>query len=468
MLHASAVIGVAVLGWALRERRAGGEASRAGLSRRLRRAFERLGPATVKLGQILSAGRGLFPDELVGELRRLRDRVPPEPFASVERVVEEDLGRPLGEVFASFDREPLASASVAQVHAARLRSGESVVVKVQRERVASVVRRDIRAMAWAAPFLVGRIPVAALANPPALVELFAETVLEELDFRLEAENILDVAAVLGKDDQRAVFVPRPHPELVTRRVLVLERLEGFAWEDVDAMRAAGVDTSEVLRVLVLAFLEGAMIHGVFHGDLHGGNLRVTEDGRIALLDFGITGRMDDGERRAFLRMLMRGAVGDLVGQIEAFRDLGALGPDVDPEAVVRELQLDGPVRDPTRMSADQLTAEIQTVTRALLGYGARLPKPLMLYVKNVLFLDDAVGHLAPEIDLFAELVRIYGFFATRHGDQLAREAGVDPRARGVDLDQVRASVGIAEPVETLTHRELQARRETVRKRLGGE
>ncbi|MGH9081577.1 MAG: ABC1 kinase family protein, partial [Acidimicrobiales bacterium] len=200
-------LGWALLAWGLRER--GTDTSRSGLSRRLRPAFERLGPTYIKLGQIISSGEGIFPEELVEEFRLLRDRVPPEPFHVVRCTLEEDLGRPLNDVFVSFDRRPIASASIAQVHAATLRSGERVVVKVQRRNVAASVRLDLAAMSFIAPILVGRIPVAALTNPPALVELFAETIVEELDFRLEAQNMLDIAAVFAGTDQRSIVVPRP-------------------------------------------------------------------------------------------------------------------------------------------------------------------------------------------------------------------------------------------------------------------
>ncbi len=179
---------------------------------------------------------------MVDEFRLLRDRVSPEPFAVVRRTIEEDLGRTLAEVFTSFDRTPIASASIAQVHAATLRTGERVVVKVQRSRVAPMVRLDIAAMAWIAPFLVGRIPVSALTNPPALVELFAETIVEELDFRLEAQNMLDIAEVFAGTGQRSVVVPRPHPELVTRRVLVMEHIHGFSWGDAEGDARRPVST----------------------------------------------------------------------------------------------------------------------------------------------------------------------------------------------------------------------------------
>ena len=287
-------LGVALVPWIWRRRRhryASVEVGRSDISRRLRLAAERLGPTYIKLGQIISSGEGLFPPELVDEFKKCRDQVPAETFDVVRRTVEEELGRALEDVFESFERTPLAAASIAQVHSARLRTGEDVVVKVQRPSVDRLVRHDLRVMAWLAPHLVGRIPVASLANPPALVELFAETIVEELDFRLEAANMLDIATVLRDLGQDGYVVPRPHPQLVTRRVLVMERLSGFSFDDVAGMRDAGIDTEAVIRTGMVAFMEGALIHGIFHGDLHGGNLFVLPDGRTALLDFGIVGRL---------------------------------------------------------------------------------------------------------------------------------------------------------------------------------
>jgi len=463
--EATLLIGAALLGWMLREKRQGGSVSRAGLSRRLRRAFERLGPSYIKLGQIISSGRGIFPEELVEEFKACRDQVPPETFASVRRVVEEDLGRPLESVFARFDEKCLAAASIAQVHAAALRSGEEVVVKVQRPRVEELVRRDIAAMAWIAPYLVGRLPVAALANPPALVELFAETITEELDFRLEAQNMLDIAELLREAGQTAVVVPRPHPELVTRRVLVMERLHGFKYEDVDGMRAAGVDGSAVLRSLLISFLEGAMIYGVFHGDLHGGNLFVQRDGRVALFDYGMTGRMNEPQRLAFLRMMMSGAMNDVRGQIEAFRDLGALPADADIDSILKLLKVDRPVEDPTKMEPERLVREIQEVLRGLMAQGARLPKHLMLYVKNMLFFDGAIAHLAPDLNMFEEVARIYAYFATNHAERIRRDVGIDPSQQELSLDRMRAQLGLENDVNSLTHRELRRRRLEIQRRI---
>ena len=457
-------VGAALGAWYVKER--GGPVSRRALSRRLRESFEGLGSTYVKLGQIISSGDGLFPEELVGEFKLLRDRVPAEPFEDVRTLVERELGRTLPELFTRFDEEPLAAASIAQVHAATLRTGEDVVVKVQRPNVASLVRADVAALGWLGPRLVGRIPVTALANPPALIELFAETIVEELDFRLEAENMLDIAGVLATTGQRAIVVPRPHPTLVTRRVLVMERLRGFAFDDVAAMKAAGIDTSALLRAGLIAFLEGALLFGVFHGDLHGGNLFVMPDGRTALLDYGITGRLDERKRVAFLRLLVMGTGGDVRGQLAALRDMGAFPPDTDLEAVIDDLELEGPVKDPTQMTADELTVELREITKKLLGYGARAPKELMLFVKNMLFLDSATGALAPDLDILGEIAHVYTYFGEHYGDRIARELGLDPSAPvELDLDAVRASFGIADEVDHLTYRDVRRRRETIRRRM---
>ena len=458
-------LGWAVGGWAARERRRGGAVSREGISRRLRRAAEHLGPTYIKLAQIISSGEGIFPEELVAEMRRCRDQVPSEPWPVVRACVEEELGRPLSEVFSRFDRTPLAAASIAQVHAACLRTGEEVVVKVQRPRIEGVVRQDLRAMSWLAPFLVGRIPVAALANPPALVELFAETIVEELDFRLEAENMLDLAGTLASLGQRTYVIPRPHPDLVTRRVLVMERLRGFAFDDRHGMQAAGVDTTEVVRTGLVAFLEGALLHGIFHGDLHAGNLFVLPDGRTALLDFGITGRLSEPRRLAFLRLMLAATTNDVPGQLVALRELGALPADADLEAVARDLNLDRPPVDPTTLSSEELVHEIQRTVKALLGHGARLPKELMLYVKNMVFLDTAIATLAPDLDLLAELARITTYFAVTHGERLGRELGVDPTSVTFDLTGVRASLGVPADVESFTYADMRRRQELIQKRL---
>jgi ubiquinone biosynthesis protein len=424
-----------------------------------------LGSTYIKLGQIISSGEGLFPAELVNEFKLCRDQVPPIPFNEVQQVIESDLGARLTDVFSYIDTTPLAAASIAQVHVATLITGENVVVKVQRPSVSKMVRQDLRVMAWLAPHPVGRIKVSALANPPALVELFAETIVEELDFRIEADNMLDVAKMLHELGQTGYIVPRPHPKLVTRRVLIMQRLSGFKFDDVVGMQNAGIDTQQVIRTGMIAFMEGAMIYGVFHGDLHGGNLFVMKDGKTALLDFGIVGRLTGARRMAFLRLMLNATTNNVVGQVEALRDLGALPMDTDIQAVIKDLNLGAPVIDPTTLSGEELVKEVQRIVKAMMGYGARMPKELMLYVKNMVFLDGAIARLAPDLDILAEIASISMLFAEKHGERLGRELGIDHNAVEINLDSVKAGFGVDTSTNSMTYRDLQKRRELIQKRM---
>jgi ubiquinone biosynthesis protein len=267
---------------------------------------------------------------------------------------------------------------------------------------------------------------------------------------------------LGQD---RYVVPRPHPTLVTRRVLVMERVDGFNFDDVAGMQDAGIDTEAVVRTAMIAFMEGAIVEGIFHGDLHGGNLFVLADGRTALLDYGIVGRLTGARRNAFLRLMLGATTNDVRGQMAALRDLGALPADTDIEAVIRDLRLEDEVIDPTTLTGEEMVQEVQRVVKALLGYGAKLPKELMLYVKNLVFLDGAIARLAPDLDLIGEVANISMMFAQKHGERLGRELGVDPRAVEFDMDGVKASLGLDASVSRLTYRQLQERRELIQKRM---
>ena len=460
-IHLSRAVG----GWSLFERRKGSPYSAAGLSRRLRRAFEKLGPTYIKLGQVISSGEGVLPDELVAEFRGLRDRVPAEPFEVVRAVVESEFGRPLSQIFAHFDGEPAAAASIAQVHMATLLTGEEVAVKVQRPGIGRLVEQDLSVMAALAPVLAKHIDVLKIMNFPALIELFAETVVEELDFRLEAENMLDIAMVLDKTAQRAILVPRPHPDLVTRRVLVMERLDGFAFDDVAGMRAAGVDTAAVIRACLVSVLEGAMIYGVFHGDLHGGNLMVHPDGRVVLLDYGITGRLTNRRRLIFLNMLMSAIAGNHRGVLQGYQDLGAIPPETDLDVFLEEIPVDRPGIDPSTADADQMISEMRRVTKALVRHGLRVPKELMLFMKDFMFIDGAMTTLAPDLDVVAEMMHLAQYFVQFHGEQIAQDIGLDPSSITLDSSAWLNSLGLDPEAGSITHREILEQREEVRAKM---
>ncbi len=245
----------------------------------------------------------------------------------------------------------------------------------------------------------------------------------------------------------------------------MQRVQGFNFDDVVGMKDAGIDTHEVVRTAMVALMEGSMVYGVFHGDLHGGNLFVLPDGRTALLDFGIVGRLSDPRRLAFLRMMLAATTNDVKGQVAAMRDLGALPADTDLDAVIADLRLDQPTIDPTTLTGEELVTEVQRMVKALLGYGARLPKELMLFVKNMVFLDGAMARLAPDLDLLAEITKISMMFAERHGERIGRELGIDHTSIEINVDGLKAGIGLDDAIDSLTYRELQARRELIQKRM---
>jgi ubiquinone biosynthesis protein len=231
------------------------------------------------------------------------------------------------------------------------------------------------------------------------------------------------------------------------------------------MKAAGVDTEAVVRASMVSFLEGAMLYGVFHGDLHGGNLLVQRDGRVALLDYGITGRLDEKRRLAFLRMVIGATMNDLNGQLGALIDLGALPQDTDLPQLIKDLGLDRPPVDPLTLTPEKLLEELREVVKKLLGYGARLPKELMLFIKDMLFLDAALATLAPDVDIFGEIAHVAEHLASHHGEEIAAQIGIEPGALAIDLTGVKNSFGLGEGVQSLTHRELQERRQLMQKRM---
>jgi ubiquinone biosynthesis protein len=398
-------------------------------AKRARLLFESLGPTFIKLGQIVSGGPGLFPDELVEEFASCRDAVPPVRWEQARQVLAEDL--PGGaDVFARIDREPFAAASIAQVHHATLHDGREVVVKIQRPGLARRVRADLELLAMFSRAGLRFSRALEAANPLAVVEYAAETLLEELDFRLEAENQLDVGeAVRRSEVHDGVAVPRPHPVLVTRRVLTMERLHGFPFSESQAALDAGIDTVAMLRAGMSCFLEGAMVHGVFHGDLHGGNVLVCHDGRYGILDYGIVGRLSPAERRAFASMMAGIVTGDIEAQIVAMQEMGALPADVDPAVIAAEVP-HLPFFELRMPNAAEIAEMMKGMVHTLLRLQFRLPKLLVLLAKNLIFLDDTISRYAPGFDLAAEAGTAFQKMAL-----VTRE--MDPSADSTPLPRVR-------------------------------
>ena len=367
--------------------------------------------------------------------------------------------------FESFDRQPFAAASIAQVHAAVLNDGSEVVVKVQRPAIHKKVVRDLRVLAWIAPRLVGKIPVAALANPPALVQLFAETISEELDFELEVANLFEIRRALMTGDKGRWIAPEPNLDMTTTRVIVMSRVSGTPLTRLDSDQLSEHDARDLFRNMVDGLLEGAALHGIFHGDFHAGNLFILDDGVIGLVDYGMVGRLDNERRVAFLRYVTGLMSGDVHTQVSAVRDLGAFSSDVDIDELIEKLQLDRVDFDPLDLTEEQFISEFQSLLKELLASGARIPKELMLFVKNFAYLASFIQKMDPDMDLLSEFSANSAGFLTKHGFRVSAELGLALTDLEVSESSFRRAAGIKDDIDVLTWRDLSERREVMQKRL---
>ncbi|WP_229051616.1 AarF/ABC1/UbiB kinase family protein [Aeromicrobium sp. Leaf350] len=372
----------------------------AGTLERAQRLVRAGGPTYVKLGQFIATADGLLPDEWVQAFAWCRDEAPALPTDVVLGVVDRELAD-VRDQLAWIDDEPLATGSIGQVHRGRLVDGTEVVVKVRRPGLRRRFRADIETLALTAAAAEKLHEGTRSANLPGFVELFAQLALEELDFRLEAANLVDSTAVLealGADHMRA---PRPVPGMVTERVLVMELLPGVSYARLDPSRDH--DGERLLHLGIKGVVEATLKHGVFHGDLHAGNVLVDEDtGSFSLVDFGIAGRLDAAQRAGLVEYLTAWAMSDAEGQIRAMQSFGAIAHDAEIEALVAELQVElDLLQDRSRgaVTFDQLGLTLGRLLQVLARNGFRMPKELVLFFKNLLYLAGFAASVAPDADV---------------------------------------------------------------------
>lgn len=261
---------------------------------RIRRTLEDLGPIFVKFGQTLSTRRDLLPDDVAEELVKLQDRVPPFPGEAAQRIVEKALGRPVSELFAEFDPEPLASASVAQVHAARLHEGSQVIVKVLRPDIEQQIHADIALLREVALLARRFWPEARRLRPVEVVAEFEKTILDELDLVREAANAAEMRRHF--EDSEMLYIPKIHWPYTRREVLVMERISGIPVGDVARLKAEGVDLKLLAERGVEIFFTQVLRDSFFHADMHPGNIFVTPEAKYIAVDFGIVGSISHQDK----------------------------------------------------------------------------------------------------------------------------------------------------------------------------
>ena len=398
---------------------------RARLARSLRLALEDGGVTFIKLGQVLSTRRDLLPPEFVSELSRLTDDAPTVPWADVRQVLEESLAAPVGETFASIDEKPLAAASIAQVHAATLPSGERVVVKIRRPGVTAVVAADLDIVERLATRLERGTRWGRSVGAIALAQGFASALREELDLRIEARNMAAVVSAAAARDE-GVCMPEPCEPYCGEQVLVMQYLDGHPL--LTAAPGLPPESRQALaRGLLDALLGQVMLDGIFHADPHPGNILLLRDGCLGLLDWGSVGRLDAGLRGALQRLLLALDRGDPVMVTDALLDVVDRPEELDEARLERALG-----RFLARHFAAGVTPEVRMFTdlfRLVADYGLAVPAEIAAVFRALATVEGTLTQVAPGFDIVAEARRFGGEqFAAQLRPEAIRKTAADELA----------------------------------------
>lgn len=409
------------------DRETSGESSRRRpLPVRIRLLFENLGPSFIKIGQILASRPDLVPSEIIAELEKLQDQVSPIPFSELKETVEQSLGRPLGDCFASFDPEALASASIAQVHAARTLDGDDVVVKIKKPGVQKIISQDFEILELIASLAERYLPELRPFHPGRIVTDFKKALLAETDFNQEASNIERFRENFAASG--FLVIPKLYKELSTPELLTIERLRGVKLQDVEGVRAMGVDPSEILRQGMDAFFQSMLVNGLFHSDPHGGNILVLADGRMGLIDFGSVGRLSKKSKAAVIDMFLALLTEDYDALVLEYLRLSSSSAGSRSSRNIEEIQ-----REVAALFSPYFGLPLKDIPAGrLLMDGANiafrhhvaLPQDLVLVFKAIMTLEGIGRTLDPEFDLLGS--------ATKYAKIVIKER-YDPRELGKDF-----------------------------------
>lgn len=368
-------------------------------ARRIRMALEELGPTFVKLGQVLSTRSFLVPADLLAELVLLQDQVRPEPFSTLEKTLNVGLSGGVFSRFAAIEPEPLASASIAQVHRARTVDGQEVVVKIQRPHIAALIEVDMEILLDLARLIERHVPESRQFEPVAMVEELARTTRRELDFLGEARNVELFARNCAQ--LPGVHVPAVFWELTTSQILTLEYVDGVKISDVERLRQMGVDLNALVRHGTDFVLKQIFEDGFFHADPHPGNLLVRRDGTIAPVDFGIMGRLDEQMLSQFADLLAAVTRRDVQLILRVMEQLGVLPPGGD-ERLLR-LDISEFIDRYYGVSLRKLRMKevLNDAVAVLARHRLRVPSNLMLLGKTLGTYEDIVEKLDPDFSFAA-------------------------------------------------------------------
>jgi ubiquinone biosynthesis protein len=364
--------------------------------KRIRLALTDLGPTFIKLGQLLSTRPDLVGVPLADELQQLRDDVPADPPVTVRKLIETELGQTVDELFAEFEDTPVASASIGQVHRARLRTGQLVAVKVQHARIEKTVREDLEVLAGLA-ILAERIPEFIHYRPRETVAEMARTLRRELDFGREERNLQQFAVFFEGD--ATVRIPTPFTELCTPRVLTMQWINGVALKNKGQLLAAGFDLEEIARRGANLYLRMIFEHGYFHADPHPGNIVLLPGNTIGLLDFGMVGRIEERLREDIEDMLLAIVQSDVSLLASLIKRVGSVPADLDETGFSTDVADFAGVYSTQSLSKFDLTGALNDMTEMIRRYHISLPPQVAMLIKVLVTLEGTARMLSPEFSL---------------------------------------------------------------------
>jgi len=370
---------------------------------RLRMAFAELGPSFIKLAQLLSSRPDLITAPFANEFKKLQDKVPPFPSDEARKIIVEEIQLPIDKIFAKFQAEPGAAASIAQVHYGTLLDGRDVIIKVQMPDIREQIETDINILTTIAQLMDKHIPESRFFNPIGIVEEFSRTIRKELDFSEEAKNCLRFRK--NFENSPHIYIPKIYSEFSTEKILTMERIDGVRIDDIPAIERMGLDRRELAKNGVDAYFKMVLEDGFFHADPHPGNIFAMSEGLIGFMDFGIVGRVTDEMKETMANTFLALINKDFDRLIDQYIELGLVPEEVDLIAFRKDFKSDlvyflEPLYG-LALKEINFAEYMDIVTHLAMKHNMKIPSDLLLVNKAMLILESIGRELDPDFDFIA-------------------------------------------------------------------